>query len=404
MPTTRSRRSITDSNDQKEDGVSTDGKDSTQQDDADTAANLVKNRLKQRLEQSQARAAASKKRKLEQEEKGSNNKTGQEDTTTTTKTIAIPKKKPSNNTAVQGGTSIPKKTDNKNDITSGDKPSLLSAMQKSMGGPSGWSQQQQQQQQQQQLYQHPKRPWSPVRRPQYAAGGPSSPPRTHQQQQQYNQQHNDRIPLEVNAIQSPGYSAITPSGGGLTSNPNPPTTSEQQQQQQQQQQQKQQQQRQTPKSSKLQDMVWNTLEELCQTQIQELGTQHPFTSATYQDDYRGGGGESSEVDMAGSILRNKRLQKNREGEDYDFFDLDGEGRIVVEPKVPMFPEEFTNASKVKRWPLSVRFLGFFFMYQLDGSSSFHHFTVCSLTVFETITCYYHPSSFLFLFFLNTNFQ
>ena len=351
MPTTRSRRSITESNSQKEDGVSTDGKDKKQEDEvdgggdskADTAANLVKNRLKLRLEQSQARSAASKKRKLEQDEKGSNNKTEQEDTTaTTTKEIAIPKKKLSNN-ITHGGTSIPKKTDNKND-TSGEKPSLLSAMQKSLGGPPGRSQQQQQQQQHQ-LYQHPKRPRSPIRRPQYAAGGPSSPPRTYQQLQQ--QQHNDRIPLEVNIMQSPGYSA-TPSGTGLTPNPNPPTPSEQQKQQQQQQQQQQ-----TPKSVKLQDMVWNTLEELCQTQIQDLGTQNSFTSMSYQDDWRGGGGDASYIDMSGSLLRNKRSQKKSEGEDYDFFDLDNEGRIVVEPKVPMFPEDFTSTSKVKQWPLSV---------------------------------------------------
>lgn len=70
----------------------------------------------------------------------------------------------------------------------------------------------------------------------------------------------------------------------------------------------------------LQDRVWESLSELCQSvdpQSFRLGETSLGTT----------------VDLSASFLRNVER-------DYDWFDLDKDGGIILQPKVPMFPEDF----------------------------------------------------------------
>ena len=58
-------------------------------------------------------------------------------------------------------------------------------------------------------------------------------------------------------------------------------------------------------------------------------------------------GPGSTIDLSGSFLRARDLE---DGQRYDFFDRDENGRIVMQPTIPMFPEDFSLGQK--EWPLS----------------------------------------------------
>ena len=58
-------------------------------------------------------------------------------------------------------------------------------------------------------------------------------------------------------------------------------------------------------------------------------------------------GPGSTIDLSGSFLRARDLE---DGKRYDFFDHDENGRIVMQPTIPMFPEDFSLGQK--EWPLS----------------------------------------------------
>jgi len=79
-----------------------------------------------------------------------------------------------------------------------------------------------------------------------------------------------------------------------------------------------------PKNVKrvLQNRIWESLSELCQ-KMDNLENK-PFRL--------GLPAPGSTLDVSTSFLRTEK--------DYDWFDLDKDGGIIVQPKVPMFPEDF----------------------------------------------------------------
>jgi len=59
------------------------------------------------------------------------------------------------------------------------------------------------------------------------------------------------------------------------------------------------------------------------------------------------GSSASNINMAGTFL------PQTDNEKYDFFDIDHYGEISLQPKVPMFPEDFSNQINGRQeWPLS----------------------------------------------------
>jgi len=59
------------------------------------------------------------------------------------------------------------------------------------------------------------------------------------------------------------------------------------------------------------------------------------------------GSSGSNINMAGTFL------PQTDNEKYDFFDIDHYGEISLQPKVPMFPEDFSNQINGRQeWPLS----------------------------------------------------
>ena len=81
----------------------------------------------------------------------------------------------------------------------------------------------------------------------------------------------------------------------------------------------------------LQARVWESLSELC-TEMISLDA-NPVRFET-----KNSGGA---IDISGSMM---------ESRDYDWFDLDTSGNIVLQPKIPIFPEDFPPGKK--EWPLS----------------------------------------------------
>jgi len=88
----------------------------------------------------------------------------------------------------------------------------------------------------------------------------------------------------------------------------------------------------------LQDRVWESLSELCQ-KMDKLEDK-PFRLGGSGGGGGGTPGASStssssspfSVDISTSFLRTEQ--------DYDWFDLDQDGKIIVQPKIPIFPEDF----------------------------------------------------------------
>ena len=72
----------------------------------------------------------------------------------------------------------------------------------------------------------------------------------------------------------------------------------------------------------LQDRVWESLSELC-SKMDNLENK-PFRLASAVP--------GSTLDVSTSFLRTEQ--------DYDWFDLDKDGGIILQPKIPMFPEDF----------------------------------------------------------------
>jgi hypothetical protein len=65
-----------------------------------------------------------------------------------------------------------------------------------------------------------------------------------------------------------------------------------------------------------------------------------------------------------------------EEEHLDFFDTDDHGFIVLQPKIPMFPEDFTSSMEPKAWPLSVSTL--FIFKQATHPYIYEHAMILSL--------------------------
>lgn len=86
------------------------------------------------------------------------------------------------------------------------------------------------------------------------------------------------------------------------------------------------------KKTLLQDRVWESLAELCQKM--DALEHHPFRL--------GPAALGATVDLSASFLHAER--------EYDWFDLDKNGHIVIQPRVPIFPEDFPPG--MPEWPLS----------------------------------------------------
>jgi hypothetical protein len=84
------------------------------------------------------------------------------------------------------------------------------------------------------------------------------------------------------------------------------------------------------KSISLTVQIWDSLHDLC-TQLAHEDKDSKFRLFS----------SSSIVDLSGSLLKHR---------EYDFFDVDKNGAIVVQPKVPIFPEDFPPGKP--EWPLS----------------------------------------------------
>eukprot|EP00934_Nitzschia_sp_Nitz4_P007286 Nitzschia sp. Nitz4//scaffold30_size153850//106939//107892//NITZ4_002787-RA/size153850-processed-gene-0.17-mRNA-1//1//CDS//3329547291//7276//frame0 len=80
----------------------------------------------------------------------------------------------------------------------------------------------------------------------------------------------------------------------------------------------------------LQDSIWDSLSELCRTVRDAPDSPFHLTSNS-----------SSTIDLSLSFLKYK---------EYDWFDVDDNGAIVVPPKIPIFPEDFSPETPA--WPLS----------------------------------------------------
>lgn len=83
---------------------------------------------------------------------------------------------------------------------------------------------------------------------------------------------------------------------------------------------------------KVEDTLWNSLADVCSDLTD---------SQSFQIRDKSSGSSGGLIDLSGSMLERKK---------YDFFDLDENDYIVLQPKIPIFPEDFP-ANK-KEWPLS----------------------------------------------------
>ncbi|KAG7341467.1 hypothetical protein IV203_023419 [Nitzschia inconspicua] len=340
----RKRRSIQEDSEEDDDEMASPMKTAAPEESNPlSAAALMKNRLRERLERSEAKAAANKKRKSDDDD-GKNNDSANDEVGS--KVNAIPKKK-KEPTAV-----IPKK-----DPESGsNKPSssLLAMMKQAPPPPSAAADS------------------STANRSKLPPGNhntsfsrPNRPPHQHPSQslprgrpsyQSNRGAENYHPPRDIATpvVPSSGLSNSGPGKGppqntvaapvGSHPSPQPPRPK---------------------RNAKLEQMVWDTLHEVCQDQIKDFpvgfnndtdkASSIPTFEAPSTNKRRQG------VDMSGSILRMKQsstqhsviiLPSTEAEEDLDFFDLDNEGCIVVQPVIPMFPEDFPNDSEQKSWPLS----------------------------------------------------
>jgi hypothetical protein len=138
------------------------------------------------------------------------------------------------------------------------------------------------------------------------------------------------------------------------------------------------------RNMKLEQMVWDTLQQICQEKIKDLfvvGDDHEqpqsnnnnntptATTTTTLSLSSTNKTKRPVIDLTGSILKLKQtihqhpimmLTSEMGGgggggkeEELDFFDVDDEGCIVLQPVIPMFPEDFPADSQPKTWPLSV---------------------------------------------------
>merc|ERR1719296_187200 len=84
------------------------------------------------------------------------------------------------------------------------------------------------------------------------------------------------------------------------------------------------------------------LENILETMKEEL------TKKTYQDIYSPSKQKSgTNINFNGSFIIS---DDDHDDDRYDFYDRDEDGNIVVQPKIPIFPEDFTGEQK--SWPLS----------------------------------------------------
>jgi hypothetical protein len=313
----------------------------------------VKSQLKKRLEQTQARAAASKKRRLDQEQEKEKQQSKLSEEQSTEKII------------------IPKKTKNVDASTasSSSAPSLLSAMKQNPTDSKGNSK-----------FSAPtsmavipgSRAGSPSTRPVASSAVSNNPPtQGHNASLHGNHPYKDRqSDRTFDRMQPPRSSTPIihqqqqepqqppPSTLRASNETKPPI----------------------PRNIKLEQMIWDSLDVLCQSHSKDLSSgpiAHPSLYSTSSQD------ESSNptIDMSASLIRSKQSQNPIENdENLDFFDLDDQGYIVMQPTIPMFPEDFPVDSEQKTWPLSVRFpsirMALFHFCELRIS----HFPICHAVV------------------------
>ena len=86
------------------------------------------------------------------------------------------------------------------------------------------------------------------------------------------------------------------------------------------------------KPSSLANQIWDTLQELCSQLAEDKDSKFRLSSAS--------SGNIGTVDLSASFLKYR---------DYDFFDVDQNGAIVIQPKIPIFPEDFPPGKP--EWPL-----------------------------------------------------
>jgi hypothetical protein len=306
-----------------------------------SAADAVKTRLRERLERSQAKAAASKKSKTEggADDGGKNSPKG--DTSPKNQGTVIPKKKK------EAPSAIPKKdTDGTNKPTS----SLLSMMKQAPPPPAAHT--------------TAATDMSNKPRPAYPSGNYNTPYSRTNRPPHHPHPSNPRgfpqRPADANAplpreivmpgstgdsgpVQTLNQAYSTPAASRPPPQPNKPQ-----------------------RNAKLEQMVWDTLHEVCQDRIKDLPVGPNVTEPSTPTFDPSSSKKRQGVDMSGSILKQKQtmhqhpvvmLQTTTDAEeDLDFFDLDDDGCIVVQPIIPMFPEDFPNDAKTKTWPLSVSWI------------------------------------------------
>jgi hypothetical protein len=315
-----------------------------------TAAELVKTRLRERLQKSQAKAAEIK-TKTPAGEEISKDSSKREDGASPQETVIPKKKKETPN-------SIPKKdSDNRTDKPSS---SLLAMMKHAPPPPSSVAENSGNHRSKNTPANHSMSYARPNRPPYTSRGPPASSAKS---------VHQTTPPREVTLstpTSRPPNQGGSGTGHGQTQGVPPlpqrtPTT--------------------TPVTShpplqplkpqrdvKLEQMVWDTLHQLCQEKIKDLpvgDNDKQGTTPAFEVTPTSSSASSSTtkkrppIDLTGSILKLKQTLHQHPimltdlEESLDFFDLDDEGCIVLQPVIPMFPEDFPADSQQREWPLSV---------------------------------------------------